>query len=167
MPVGGLNNVATFISLLGGNGLKFAVLHDYSGKPDQKLDSMIQQKLLNQKCVYNFSQFRDPSQIGKSTVATDVEDLIDTPIYLDYFNKVFDKQLNGVVVTEERLPAGDRIIQRLEKFINSEGLRLRPSGGYNHYAVASAFATEPPKTLSKEMIERFKTLIETVNQALK
>ena len=59
VPVGGLNNVATFVSLLGANGLDFAVLHDYSGKPEQKLDGLIQQKLLAKKSVFNVSQFRD------------------------------------------------------------------------------------------------------------
>jgi predicted ATP-dependent endonuclease of OLD family len=167
VPAGGLSNVATFISLLGGSGLKFAILHDYSGKPDQKLDSMIQQKLLNQKSVFNFSQFRDMSNIGADTIATDLEDLIDVPTYLEYFNKVFAKQLNGVVVSEGDLPAGDRIVQRLEKYLSSKSLKLRPSGGFNHYSVASAIATIPPAKFSSETIERFKALFDAINQTLK
>ncbi len=167
VPVGGLSNVATFISLLGGNGLKFAVLHDYSGKPDQKLVSLAQQKLLNQKSVFNFSQFRELSQIGADTVATDLEDLIDVPTYLGYFNKVFSSQLNGVVVTEADLPPGDRIIQRLERYLSSQSLKLRPSGGFNHYAVASAIATTPPDSFSSDTIDRFRALFEAINHALK
>lgn len=167
VPAGGLSNIATFISLLGGNGLRFAILHDYSGKSDQKLDSMIQQKLLNQKSVFNFSQFRYPSQVGTNTVATDLEDLIDVPTYLGYFNKVFAKQLNGTVVSETDLPAGERILQRIEKYLNSKSQKLRPSGGFNHYAVSSAIATNPPEKFSKETIDRFKALFESINQALK
>jgi hypothetical protein len=57
VPVGGLSNVATFVSLLGANGLNLTVLHDYNGKPDQKLESLIQQKLLKKSQYLIFLSF--------------------------------------------------------------------------------------------------------------
>ena len=44
VPVGGLDNVVTFIALLGANDLKIAVLHDYEGKPEQKLQEIVKEK---------------------------------------------------------------------------------------------------------------------------
>ncbi|WP_223437892.1 MULTISPECIES: AAA family ATPase [unclassified Pseudomonas] len=167
VPVGGLSNVATFISLLNGNGLKFAVLHDYNGKPDQKLESLVQQKLLNKKQVFNFSQFRDLSSVGTSTTASDLEDLLDVPTYLSFFNQVFAKELKGAMLTEDNLPQGDRVVQRIEKYLAAEAIKVRPSPGYNHYAVALAFASAPPERIPAPVIERFASLFDALNQAFK
>lgn len=167
VPVGGLSNVATFISLLNGNGLKFAVLHDYNGRPDQKLDSLVQQKLLNKKQVFNFSQFRDVANIGKNTTASDLEDLLDVPTYLEFFNKAFAKELKGAMIAESALPQGDRIVQRVEKYLASEGVKVRQTPGYNHYAVAAAFTSDVPENVEEEVIQRFSALFEALNAALK
>lgn len=166
VPVGGLSNVATFVSLLGGNGLAFAVLHDFSGKSDQKLDGMVQQKLLNQKQVFNFSQFRDLKSVGTNTCATDLEDLLEPTTYLGHFNEVYSKALDGTVLKFEDLPPGDRIVQRIEKLLISNQLKVRPTNGYNHFSVAAAYIAVPPKKISKDVIQRFSKLFETINQSL-
>ncbi|KJX44681.1 AAA family ATPase [Enterobacter hormaechei] len=167
VPVGGLSNVATFVSLLGANGLNLTILHDYNGKPDQKLESLIQQKLLKKKAVFNFSQFRDISNIGNNSIPTDVEDLLDPDVYLKIFSMVYQKELNGVVINNKDVPAGDRIVQRIEKYLSNNSIKIRPSGGYNHYAVAAAFATHTPENLSDDTIMRFTELFKEINNSLK
>ncbi|MDX1367099.1 AAA family ATPase [Pseudomonas sp.] len=167
VPVGGLSNVATFVSLLGANGLNLTVLHDYNGKPDQKLESLIQQKLLKKKSVFNFSQFRDISKMGEDSIPTDVEDLIDPDAYLKLFCDVYKKELNGMMIDDTNLPAGDRIVQRIEKYLSNNSIKIRPSGGYNHYAVAAAFATNTPENLSETTIKRFTGLFKEINNSLK
>lgn len=166
VPVGGLSNVATFVSLLGGNGLAFAVLHDYAGKSDQKLDAMVQQKLLNQKQVFNFSQFRNLNAVSADAGATDLEDLLDPAMYLENFNEVYSKSLGGIVLKLEDLPQADRIAQRIEKYLISQQLKVRPTPGYNHFTVAAAYVATSPKKISKDVIQRFSKLFETINQAL-
>lgn len=167
VPVGGLSNVATFVSLLGSNGLNLAILHDYNGKPDQKLESLIQQKLLKKKSVFNFSQFRDLSKMGENSIPTDVEDLIDPDTYLKLFCEVYKKELSSVTIDATDLPAGDRIVQRIEKYLSNNSIKIRPSGGYNHYAVAAAFATHTPENLSETTIKRFIELFKEINNSLK
>ncbi|RRW43178.1 MULTISPECIES: AAA family ATPase [Pseudomonas] len=167
VPVGGLSNVATFVSLLGANGLTLAILHDYNGSPDQKIVSLIQQKLLKKKAVLNFSQFRDVSALGKDSRPTDVEDLFDPQLYLDYFNDVYKKELDGKVLKESDLPEGDRIVVRIGKYLTSNNIKVRQSAGYNHYAVAAAISTAPPKELSQDTIRRFTALFKEVNALLK
>lgn len=167
VPVGGLSNVATFVSLLGSNGLNFAIIHDYNGKPDQKLESLIQQKLLKKKSVFNFSQFRDISKLGENSIPTDVEDLIDPDVYLKLFCEVYNKKLNGATIDDTQLPAGNRIVQRIEKYLSDNSIKIRPSGGYNHYAVAAAFATHTPDNLSETTLKRFTELFEEINHSLK
>ncbi|WP_219217218.1 AAA family ATPase [Variovorax boronicumulans] len=163
VPTGGLDNVATFVALLAGNGLKLAVLHDFKGSPEQRLTGLVREKLLAEKSLFNVSQFRDAKNFGKNTVATDVEDLFAPGVYLKYFNLAFASHLAGKDVSEADLPQGDRIVQRLEKYIHSTGLTLRPSGGFNHYLVASQFATSPPKSLDAATSGRFAALFAAIN----
>ena len=47
VPAGGLDKVSTFVALLGANGLKLAVLHDYNGSPDQRLADLVKHKLIS------------------------------------------------------------------------------------------------------------------------
>jgi len=167
VPVGGLSNVATFVSLLGANGLNLAVLHDYSGKPEQKLESLIQQKLLKKKSVFNFSQFRDLSKIGEDSVATDVEDLLDPDRYMMAFSNVFQKELGHKAIAQSDLPPGDRIVGRIEKYLTTHSIKIRPSGGYNHYAVAAAFVANIAENCTSETLARFTALFKDINAALK
>ena len=164
VPVGGLSNVVTFVSLLGANGLKIGVLHDYSGTPEQKLDDLVRQKLLSAKSVFNVSQFRDLAKLGQNSTATDIEDLFEPAMYLNYFNKTFAKQLGKAVLQESDLPPGDRIVLRIEKCLVDKAIKVRPSGGYNHYAVASAFAASPPASISDNVKNRFSAMFDALNK---
>jgi hypothetical protein len=54
-------------------------------------------------------------------------------------------------------------VQRLEKHIKDKGLTLRPTGGFNHYAVAARFAAAPPAALEADTAARFRALFAAVN----
>lgn len=166
VPAGGLDNVVTFISLLGANDLNIAVLHDYKGKPEQKLQEIVKEKVINSKSILNASQFRNLDEKGKEGLASDTEDLFDEEIYLDYFNKTFSKQLDGVIIREAELPMRDRIIDRIECYLKDKKIKLRPSAGFNHYAVASYFASNPPSSLDDNTLSRFEELFKAINKVL-
>lgn len=166
VPVGGLNNVATFTSLLGANGLSVALLLDYSGRQDQKLESLIHQKLVQKKAVFNASQFRDLKALGQNTIPSDIEDLFTVKTYLACFNKAFAKQLAGVVIEEKELPAGDRIVQRIGELLKERKIELRPSGGFNHYTVAAMFTSTPATKVDTATKSRFAALFKAINSYL-
>jgi predicted ATP-dependent endonuclease of OLD family len=163
VPVGGLDNVVTFLALLSANDLKIAVLHDYKGKPEQKLQELVKEKIINAKAVLNASQFRNLDELNKDALASDTEDLFEPNFYLDYFNKTFAKELDGVVISESDLPKRDRIIDRIEVHLKDKKIKLRPSGGFNHYSVASFFASNPPDSLDADTLKRFEELFKRVN----
>jgi len=163
VPVGGLDKVVTFVSLLGANGLKLAVLHDYRGTAEQKLTDLIRHKMISPKALLNASQFRDLANIGTNGPPSDTEDLLSADIYIEYFNKAYQKQLNGITIRETDLPKGDRIIDRIERYIEKVDIQMRPSGGFNHYLVASHFTSNPPSSLDEETFKRFEVLFKTVN----
>jgi predicted ATP-dependent endonuclease of OLD family len=163
VPTGGLDNLATFIALLGASGLKLVVLHDYKGLPEQKLAALVKDKLMAAKSLFHVGQFRDATAPHR---ASDIEDLFPVETYLDYFRSTFSTQLGGASLLAADLPPGDRVVHRLEQHIKAKGLNLRPSGGFNHYLVASRFATSPPSTLDPDTLNRFKALFAAVNGAV-
>jgi AAA ATPase domain len=162
VPTGGLDKVVTFIALLGANELKFAVFHDYRGAHEQKLLDLMREKLIASKAVLDASQFRDLAKLGVSGVPSDTEDLFEPSVYLHYFNMAYDKQLAWTLIEEADLPPGDRIVERLERCITAKGIRLRPSGGFNHYTPATAFARDPSGVDDKSL-NRFEALFKAVN----
>lgn len=164
VPVGGLSNVVTFVSLLGANGLKVGILHDYNGSPDQRITDLVKQKLLADKAVFNVSQFRDLTKLGQDILPSDIEDLLQPSLYLDYFNKTYAKQLTGTSLNEAGLPKGDRIVHRIERALSEKNIKVRPTGGFNHYAVAATFGSSPPLELDEETLTRFDALFEAINR---
>jgi len=167
VPVGGLSNVVTFVLLLGANGLNIAVLHDYNGASDQKLDSLVQQKLLAKKSVFNASQFRDAEKFGENNVPSDIEDLFEPALYLHYFNKAYATELGSAPLLEAELPPADRIVHRVRLALDARGIKVRPSGDFNHYLVAVAFASAPPTKLDNATKARFVALFKAINGVLK
>ncbi len=164
VPAGGLDKVVTFIALLGASGLKLAVFHDYHGAPEQSLLDLARQKMISPKAILNASQFRDVSNIGTTGKSSDTEDMFNPDLYLDYFNRAYAKQLKGKVLKLTDLPPGDRIIDRLERCLEKQSIKVRPSGGFNHYLVATQFASVPPASLEEETLGRFEALFDAINE---
>jgi hypothetical protein len=162
VPTGGLDKVATFVALLGASGLQLAVLHDYRGSPDQRLADLVKNKIIQAKLVLNVSQFRDLAKIGKDGPPTDIEDLFTPSLYLDLFNGAFAKTLKVKVAVAD-LPKNPRIIVQLEDYLKAKSICLRPSGGFNHYTVASYFASNPPPKYDDDTMKRFAALFAAVN----
>ncbi len=135
---------------------RLAVLHDYAGSPDQRLQEMVKQKIIAANHVMHAGEFT-----GRGGAA-DLEDLFDPAAYLEWFAKAYAKELKGAKPTLADLPAGDRIIGRIEGWLKSKGITLRPSGGFNHYLVALEFSKGAP-TLDKATLDRFDAVFKRVN----
>lgn len=166
VPAGGLDKVVTFVALLGANDLRMVVLHDYRGIPEQKLNDLTRQKIISEKNVLSVSQFRNVREGDGEGVPADIEDLFAVELYLECFNKTFIKQLKGVSISENDIPSGDRIIDRIERYMKSKGIQLRTSGGFNHFSVASHFASNQPSVIDPWSLNCFEKLFKTVNKLL-
>lgn len=153
VPTGGLDKVVTFISLLGASGLELVVLHDFRGSPEQKIAELVRQKIIDAKRITNSSRYRDLAKLGVDGQPSDTEDLFTPSVYLDLFNKTFAKLLPAKVKVSD-LPANPRIIGQLEDYLLAKGITLRPSGGFNHYIVASYFASNPPSKPDASALDR-------------
>ena len=166
VPAGGLDKVVTFVALLGASGLKLAVFHDHHGAPEQSLMDLVKQKMISSKAILNASQFRDITKVGKIGKPSDTEDLFGVDMYVSYFNKVYAKQLQNSPIKTVDLPEGDRIVERIDRHLKDKAISMRPSGGFNHYLVASQFASAPPLTFDRETLERFESLFKSVNSLI-
>lgn len=164
VPTGGLDKIATFVSLLAGNNLDMAVVHDYEGASDQRLASLVQSKIIKDKQVMNYASFRDAGNLK----ASDVEDMLSEDLYLSIFNAAYSSQLSGLTVSAKDLPKGDRMTQRIEKYLKSKKITLRPSGGYNHFLVASHLVSNPlpKKAIDGATLDRFESMFKELNSLL-
>jgi hypothetical protein len=160
VPVGGLDKVATFVALLGAHKLKLAVFHDYRGAPEQKLVELEREKLLVPKSILNAGHFRDPGG-PVSTKPTDIEDLLPVDDYVAAFNASFAKQL-GEEARVTDLPAGDRIIVRLERWLKAKNLQLRADGTFSHHLVAVNYIAKGASA-DEATLARFEALFKAAN----
>lgn len=87
VPTGGLEKVATFISLLRSNELQSVCLLDSftDAKGKAKLDSLVAQKIINGKNIRFFHEFLENRK------KADIEDLFSTKDYLTIFNEAFSE----------------------------------------------------------------------------
>jgi predicted ATP-dependent endonuclease of OLD family len=153
VPVGGLDKVSTFISLLRGSKLNVACLLDTftDQKGKQKVDDLVRHKIIKEKNIRFFNEF---SNNGKDIA--DIEDLFDKKEYLKLFNDAFDKELPVVKITDLDNSI-DTILKQINKVINKDRFNhYRPANKLNQLAVDKNFFN--PKTL-----ENFEKMFQEIN----
>ena len=162
VPVGGLDKLATFIALLGANKLKLVALHDRASTPHQNLEKLIHRKLIERKCILDFSMFRTPEN-----QETDIEDLFPEALYVDSFNADYARELKGTTLTLAELGQQPRMVERINQWLKGKGITLLRDGGFNHYRVAQALLPRlTDASVPAADLDRFERLFARVNAAL-
>jgi len=152
VPVGGLEKVATFVSLLRGSNLNIACLLDSSIDPSSKsrIDNLIREKIIHKKKIFFFDEFIDGSD------EADIEDMFEKNEYISYFNAAFHEQKNiDVQNLNENI---SRIVLQINKYLEIDR--------YNHYRPANHLACSnlTAKGFSKETLARFEKIFEEMNK---
>lgn len=156
VPVGGVDKIATFITLLGGNQLNTSVLIDVSVRDQQRITGLREHGHLGEHSVIHIGEI-----VGRSEA--DIEDLFDPGFYLQLVNGAYAKQL-GRKLTLKDLPAGPRITKRIELYFAQNGL-----GRLSHYKPSAYFQREEATLLSRlseGTIERAVELFRRINKTL-
>lgn len=163
VPVGGLDKLSAFISLLGSSKLNLVVLHDRASTPHQKLEDLISQKLIPKKRVLDYSMFLD------TTVnEADLEDLLPLALYVDAFNTAYSGELKNILLKVEDLGRHPRLVERINIWLKSKKIVLRKDGGYNHYLVAQSILPKLTAiSLNQEDQKPFELLFKRVNATLR
>lgn len=154
VPVGGLDKVATFISLLRGNKLNMVCLLDTftDQKGKKRLEDLIKDKIIKENQVKFFDQYIDRLSVA------DIEDMFEIDEYLNLFNKEFDKEITNINSTD--IDNTKAIIPQINKIIN----RTR----FNHYR-PSRYLTSlcvDKDYFSNETLNRFENLFKDINSLL-
>ena len=96
VPVGGLDKVATFISLLRGNKLNMVCVLDTftDQKGKARLDNLIQEKIVKENQIKFFDEYIDRLKVA------DVEDMFEINEYLNIFNEEFKDEFRSIDAKE-------------------------------------------------------------------
>lgn len=152
VPVGGLDKVTTFISLLRGSKLNVACLLDTftDAKGKQKVEDLIQQKIIKAKNIRFFNEF---SNVG---AVADIEDLFTKKEYLVFFNAAFVGEHSEVKESDldVSLPT---IIKQINKAIGKDR--------FNHYRPANKanLLGFTEKSFTSETLDRFEKMFKEIN----
>ena len=151
VPVGGLDKVATFISLLKASKLNIACLldtfSDQAGK--QRVDDLIRLKIIKEKNIRFFDEF-SPVKSG-----ADIEDMFEPSEYLRLFNAAFS-ELEDVKASDVG-KTNERIIPQINALIRKER--------FNHYRPANQLAKQGAKAgdFQPTTLDRFEAMFRAVN----
>lgn len=105
-PVGGVDKVAAFMSLFGGNKLHVAVLVDYARGQKKKIEDLRKSKILEENHILTFDVFA-----GKPEA--DIEDVIGWQNYLALVNACYG--LDGATSLKEPEDTNQRVVKKVEE----------------------------------------------------
>jgi predicted ATP-dependent endonuclease of OLD family len=153
VPIGGMDKVSSFISLLRGSKLNIVCLLDSFSdqKGKQRIDDLIKIKIIRDRNVRYFDEFVKTTN-GKA----DIEDLFEKAEYLDMFNKAFTEFRDFAVTDlDNKLP---NILHQINKLISK--------ASFNHYRPANQLAkmSVDTKFFSKDTLNRFENMFKEINK---
>lgn len=158
-PVGGIDKMATFVSLFGANQLNTAALIDKNrAQHKQRIANLLKAGKLDKKDIIEVSKF-------VSGADADIEDLFDEAFYLQLLQGSYPGT-QAAAITEAMLAAdGDpRVVRKVERILEKFGMP-----NFSHLVPAQYFEREQETLLpqlSDDTIERAKKLFDALNKRL-
>jgi len=151
VPVGGLDKVTSFISLLRGSELSIVCILDTftDQKGKRRLDNLITQKIIEDKKVLFFDQFT-----SNGAKIADIEDMFTPDEYISLYNNAFNAKLSTSDLSTKQLP----IVKKIADHIGKDR--------FNHYKPAitlmrSGYTTE---TFCDATLDNFENLFKEINR---
>ena len=154
VPTGGLDKVASFISLLRGSKLNIICLLDNftNQKGQQRLDDLIKNRIIKDKNILFFGEFA-----GLPNLKADLEDMFGKSNYVQLFNEAFKK---------DKLQVSFKDIKNQDSSIIPQLNALLKVDRFNHYKPANEFlkTTDKSKYLDDSTIEKFENMFTKINK---
>ena len=152
VPTGGLEKVATFISLLRGSQLEIACLLDsYSDPAGQaKMDKMIREKIIHRNKIRFFDEFLEGQD------KADLEDLFKKSDYIKLFNSAFTEHSD---IKESDLNASiKQVIIQINQHLGVPR--------FNHYRPANELVKQAvdESYFDSETLDRFEKVFDEINK---
>ncbi len=159
IPVGGTDNLSTFVTLLGDNYVSVAVMMDLTPTNKEKIEA------INRK---NELEGENPVKWVQVTRVrnADIEDLFEPKIYLELVNLSYANQLEQTLTMRSITESNPRIVERLKAYFAKTGT----AGGVFDRYVPAAYLLENFEDfkvhISEDSIEKAKTLVERINSLI-
>ena len=155
VPVGGLDKVSTFISLLRGSELETVCLLDsfIDSKGKQKVDDLVKQKIIKARHIRFYHEFIEGMN------KADLEDLFEKNEYLILFNQAFSEYED--IKIDDLNPDINNIIIQINQHLGIDR--------FNHYRPANELSKLPNKEnfLSAATLGRFESMFREINKLFK
>jgi predicted ATP-dependent endonuclease of OLD family len=162
-PSGGIDKIAPFVRLFGGNRINVAVLSDVANGDKTKIENLKKANILNAGHFFTCADFAGQSE-------ADVEDLIGVDLFVEMLNGAY-KPPAASLVTRDGLLAAEptqRVVKKAEALF-----RLMPSSvaEFDHFGSAR-WLLENPSMLDAETpainatLDRFEQVFKAFNQLL-
>lgn len=150
VPVGGLDKVSAFISLMRGSKLNLACLLDtfIGQKSKSRLDGLIMGKILKEKSLKFFDEFVDID-------VANIEDIFTTKEYIDLFNEVFNEYDD---ISIDDIDTSKTILDEINRIIKKSR--------FNHFRPANLLITKglALSDFDVSTIDRFEKIFIEVNK---
>lgn len=144
VPVGGADKVSTFVSLLRGNQLNIVCLLDtMTSSTSQKLNHLINEKILNSKNLVTYSQLLNKKY-------ADVEDVFEVDDYIKIYNLSYNKNVKKEQINVENMTKG--IVEAITEITHK----------FNHYLPAKTLISSK-FDVSEKTLENYEIIIKKVN----
>ena len=159
IPVGGTDNLSTFVTLLGDNYVSVAVMMDLTPTNKEKIEA------INRK---NELEGENPVKWVQVTRVrdADIEDLFEPKIYLQLVNLSYANQLEQTLTMRSITESNPRIVERLKAYFAKTGI----AGGVFDRYVPAAYLLENFEDfkahISEDTLEKAKTLVERINSLI-
>jgi predicted ATP-dependent endonuclease of OLD family len=134
-PSGGIDKIAPFVRLFGGNNLHVAVLSDVANADKKKIEAVKKEQILRAGRFFTVADFTGQNE-------ADVEDLIDAELFIHILNCAYKPPLGKEITKDSLQTAADteRIVKRAEALF-----RLMPPEvpEFDHFAPARWLLENP------------------------
>jgi len=162
-PSGGIDKIAPFVRLFGGNRINVAVLSDIANGDKTKIENLKKADILKAGHFYTCADFTNQAE-------SDVEDLFDADLFVEMLNGAYKPPAANVVTKDALLAAAatPRIVKKAEALF-----KLMPASvaEFDHFG-ASRWLLENPSMLDADTpavtatLDRFEQVFSAFNQLL-
>ena len=162
-PSGGIDKIAPFVRLFGGNKINVAVLSDIANGDKTKIENLRKAEILKAGHFYTCADFTNQPE-------SDVEDLFDADLFVEMLNGAYKLPAANAVTTDLLMAAAptSRIVKKAEALF-----KLMPTtvAEFDHFG-ASRWLLENPSVLDADTpavtatLDRFESMFKAFNALL-
>jgi predicted ATP-dependent endonuclease of OLD family len=159
-PSGGIDKIAPFVRLFGGNRINVAVLSDIANGDKTKIENLKKANILKAGHFYTCADFTNQAE-------SDVEDLFDPDLFVEMLNGAYKPPAENAVTKDALMAAAPtpRIVKKAEALF-----KLMPAtvAEFDHFG-ASRWLLENPSTLDADTpavqttLDRFEEVFKAFN----